>query len=123
VFYPGSIERTSFAEMNETKGYLILEIAAEGSRKGGLHRWTFHELPTRPMVKVEFDTGARGNPRFDSWLREKVKRVPDDGILGIRIRGEPDADLLRTIRAKSLRALLPDTMNVSVRFVEGRGRP
>ena len=26
VFYPGSIERTSFAEKNEKKGYLILEF-------------------------------------------------------------------------------------------------
>jgi len=29
VFYPGSIERTSFAEKNESKGYLILEFETE----------------------------------------------------------------------------------------------
>ena len=34
VLYPGSIERTSFAERDETKGYLILEIepSADGGR-------------------------------------------------------------------------------------------
>ena len=45
VFYPGSIERTSFAEKNEKKGYLILEMKTGNSKGGGLHRWTFHELP------------------------------------------------------------------------------
>jgi DNA repair exonuclease SbcCD nuclease subunit len=36
VFYPGSIERTSFAEKDEPKGYLILEFEASGiSRAAG----------------------------------------------------------------------------------------
>jgi DNA repair exonuclease SbcCD nuclease subunit len=121
VFYPGSIERTSFAERNETKGYLTLDISVERSQKGRLYQWTFHELPTRPMVRVEYDTEDRENPEFEPWLRERVKKVPDDAILCIRIKGEPDADLLRSIRAKSLRSLLPEA-NVSVRFADGRRR-
>ena len=44
VFYPGSIERTAFAEMGEEKGYLIVDIDA--TRNIG---WKFERLPTRPM--------------------------------------------------------------------------
>ena len=46
VFYAGSVERTSFAEKGEMKGYLELEI---GYR---VNRWAFHELPARPMVRL-----------------------------------------------------------------------
>ena len=46
VFYPGSIERTSFAEKNEKKGYLTLELEKDGLKSGRLNRWRFHELPT-----------------------------------------------------------------------------
>ena len=41
VFYPGSIERTSWAERLETKGYLTLDLAP-----GRVERFTFHPLPT-----------------------------------------------------------------------------
>jgi exonuclease SbcD len=43
-FYPGSIERTSRAELGEPKGYLLIEVAP-----GRAPRWRFRELPTRPL--------------------------------------------------------------------------
>jgi exonuclease SbcD len=43
VFYPGSIERVSHAERDETKGYVTLNLAP--SETGGrVHSWQFHEL-------------------------------------------------------------------------------
>lgn len=45
VFYPGSIERTSLAEKNEPKGYLVLRF---DDRR--LIEWRFHELPTSPTM-------------------------------------------------------------------------
>lgn len=43
VLYAGSIERTSIAEIEEEKGYMILEISENSVA------WTRHTLPTRPM--------------------------------------------------------------------------
>jgi DNA repair protein SbcD/Mre11 len=51
VFYPGSTERTSFAEKDEAKGYLILETDSESGTPGGtISQWQFHPLPVRPMT-------------------------------------------------------------------------
>lgn len=50
VIYCGSIERTSFAEKRETKGFCEVILEREASSP----RVVFHELPTRPMV--DFDT-------------------------------------------------------------------
>jgi DNA repair protein SbcD/Mre11 len=43
VFYPGSIERTSSAEDGEVKGYLTMELGADGGG-GRVRSWTFHPL-------------------------------------------------------------------------------
>ena len=57
IFYPGSIERTSFAEKNEKKGYLILEFEKDGLKGGRLRQWRFHELPARPMIQLNASQG------------------------------------------------------------------
>lgn len=43
VFYPGSIERVSHAERDETKGTVTLQLAPSDSG-GRVHSWFFHEL-------------------------------------------------------------------------------
>jgi len=49
VLYPGSIERTSFAEMEEQKGYLLLRLDATTPRSD--IQWEFRPLPARPMIR------------------------------------------------------------------------
>jgi exonuclease SbcD len=56
VVYCGSIERTSFAERGETKGFCELIFR----RKATVPEVLFHELPTRPMV--DFDGRGYGSP-------------------------------------------------------------
>ncbi len=50
VLFAGSTERTSFAELNETKGIIMLELASDGS-----FEWEFCPLPARPMHSVVLD--------------------------------------------------------------------
>lgn len=44
VIYAGSVERTSAAELGETKGYVTLELS-----RAGLGDVQFHPLPTQPL--------------------------------------------------------------------------
>ncbi len=120
ILYPGSIERTSFAEKNEKKGYLTLDIHTTGKQKGILHRWVFNELPARPMVQFEFDSATMNNACFELWLKERLTKIPDDSIVKIKIYSKPSSELLNVIRAESLRSLAPKTMNVSVTLVNYR---
>ena len=52
VIYPGSVERTSFAEALETKGFVVLQLT-----QAGLGSFEFRPLPAKPMVArtVHFD--------------------------------------------------------------------
>jgi DNA repair exonuclease SbcCD nuclease subunit len=112
ILYPGSIERTSFAEKDEIKGYIIIEIHYDASRKARLSRYIFHELPTRPMIRLEYNCVAQGS--FAPWLQHRLSRLPKDSIVKIRVRGTVDRQLQKTITASSLRSLAPDTMNIQI---------
>src|SRR5690606_26158892 len=46
VLYPGSVERTAFAEMGERKGYLVMDVSPGGG--GENVRWESRELYARP---------------------------------------------------------------------------
>lgn len=50
VVYPGSSERTSFAERSEQKGYAMWEFGARAA-------WRFVDLPSRPMLVVADEAG------------------------------------------------------------------
>lgn len=54
VYYPGSVERTSFAERHETKGFLILHITPDANG-GRVDRHEWRPLPARPMVRIALD--------------------------------------------------------------------
>jgi len=109
VLYPGSIERTSTAEIGERKGFLVLRISQAGTR------WEFRPLPARPMlvrtVRAGLATGARG---FEAALQALIAEVPQDAVLRLRIEGEPTAEERRLLSAAHLRSLVPDSLNVEL---------
>lgn len=51
VLYPGSIERTAYAEVGEEKGYLMLRVGAHADAR---MEWEFCRLPTRPLPERRF---------------------------------------------------------------------
>ncbi len=109
VVYCGSIERTSFAEKNETKGFCVLTLH-HASRTPCI---VFHELPTRPMV--DFD--GRG-------YRQRVELLDDFAsqstgwdartIVRVRLTSYPEKRL-----ASELARLAPGILNFSCPY---RGR-
>lgn len=113
VLYAGSIERTSFAEKDEIKGYMIIDV--EDNTK--VH-WHFHELPTRPMISFEIDVTGMPGRSFACWLNEKIKAIPVDSIVKIKIHGKLNDEILQMIRAESLRSLVPETMNFNITLVD-----
>jgi DNA repair exonuclease SbcCD nuclease subunit len=91
VVYAGSVERTSFAEAPETKGYVVLELT-----KAGVERLEFRPLPARPMITLELEGGSGVLER----ARAAIESTPDDAVVQLRVRGEATlltAALLRTL--------------------------
>jgi DNA repair exonuclease SbcCD nuclease subunit len=98
VIFPGSVERTSFAEMDETKGYMLLELTDSVQS-------SFISLPARPMVHVRLEP-APG--QIERTIRERLDALAPDSIVRIHLANEGG------LSARRLRELAPATMNVDI---------
>jgi exonuclease SbcD len=110
VLYPGSIERTSFAELGEPKGFMVVHL----SRSEGRARWEFRQLPARPMILEEIAADGIDPIALDSAVRAIVAAAPPDAVLSIRIRGRLSDAHWSRISAAQLRTFVPATMNVGI---------
>jgi DNA repair protein SbcD/Mre11 len=108
VLYPGAIERTSFAEMNETKGFMLVTLSP------GDVSWEFRPLPARPMLVRELDAAVLRGRALDVALRDVIAAAPPDAVLRIRVPGDVSAADLHLLSASRLRTIAPGTMNVEV---------
>ncbi len=116
VLYAGSTERTSFAERDERKGFLRIEVEADGSGRGCIRGWQFHGLPTRPMVQLDLSADRLDGESLAPALSSVLGRQHPDAVVRLKIHGRPPDDNGAVLRAASLRGLAPPTMNVSVRL-------
>lgn len=114
VIYAGSIERTSFAERGEEKGYWIITAYLDGRRKGELADASFVRLPARPMIKLEVDLDGGGNLNVGDLLRRKLSEVDPEAVVRLHLRGASTEETNRWLSAETLRSLAPPTMNISL---------
>lgn len=117
VLYPGSVERTSLAEIGETKGYMMVQVERGG--EGGRVSWEFVPLYARPMLARELSVSGRSGRALDAELRALVASAPADAVLRIRITGDVASEHLRVLRAAHVRTFTPDTMNLEIRAGDG----
>jgi UDP-2,3-diacylglucosamine pyrophosphatase LpxH len=118
VVYAGSVERTSFAERDEVKGFVLATVAA-GGPGGRLVTGAFRPLPARPMRVHEVAATSAG-PALDREIEAAVAAAAPDVVLQLRVPAALcGADALRAAR---LRALSPPGANVTV-SARGPGGP
>jgi DNA repair exonuclease SbcCD nuclease subunit len=115
VFYPGSVERTSFAERGEPKGFMTIE-AKPNPDGGTITSRQFHELPARPMEVVSIDVSGIGPEELGRRFAGEFSRLPADAVVQVRLTGVLKSGSEKALRAEYLRRLHPSTMNVSLRF-------
>jgi DNA repair protein SbcD/Mre11 len=113
VIYPGSIERTSFAESKEDKGYVILELDPSGKLQPQIY---FNELPTRPMILKDILLTGQSAKSLKSRLNALADSIPKNSQLTIRFTGVPDEDCIEIIRIGYLRSIFPREAVLSVGF-------
>lgn len=109
VLYAGSIERTSIAEADEPKGFMMVTVAPHAERRVG---WEFRQLPARPMIVRDLAVEQVAN--LETALSRLISAVPDNAVLRIRLSRDPDARQAQVLSAANLRRLTPVTMNVEV---------
>jgi len=114
VFYPGSIERTSGAERDEAKGFVIMELGPEGGSGGRLVRWRFEKLPARPLIALELEVGGMEGEALRRLLTKQLAALDPEAVVSIRVQGTPTPEGVEILRAPAVRGLAPDTMTVSL---------
>lgn len=108
IIYPGSTERISFAEKNETKGYYIITINNQSKNKIMAE---FNTLQSRPMVDIFINNQESLEKTIDE-LVEKLSKVEKRSI--IRIEAE-SSTYLAQIKYSFLTSLAPEGCIVSYR--------
>jgi DNA repair protein SbcD/Mre11 len=112
VIYAGSVERTSFAEAPETKGFVVLKLTPSG-----LGSFEFRPLPARPMVArtVHFDDvdAMEAHARMEA----AIDSTPHDAVVQLRVTGAMPA----TLTSATLRAMA-GARTVTLAGRTGRGR-
>ncbi|MGD8751689.1 MAG: metallophosphoesterase [Anaerolineales bacterium] len=113
VVYPGSVERTSFAERNEDKGYIILTLDLAGNSQEQVVESEFFQLPARPMIKLEL-IYPRSEKSLAEQLRNRLKTIDPNAIVRVDLIG-PGKDTARDLlTAARLREIAPSTMNIDL---------
>lgn len=113
VFYPGSVERTAFAERDETKGFLSLDLVS-GPRGGSVTNWSFRDLEARPMLVRSLRVLGLSAEALEREISSTIASVPTDAVLRLEADGSPEQGAETVLRAERLRTLAPETMNVDV---------
>lgn len=111
VIYAGSVERTSFAEAPEPKGYVVLELA-----RSGLGAFAFRRLPARPMITRVLSLRGVDVEEAHARVAAAIASTPGDAVVQLRVTGAVPAGLT----AETLRAM-SGARNVTLAIRAGEG--
>jgi DNA repair exonuclease SbcCD nuclease subunit len=112
VIYPGSIERTSFAERFEEKFCVLIKL--DPSTEGLNQTIEFHQLPSRPMIKIEIPTQDQTVAQIQTLIHDRLAELDPDAITRLYLTGPKAEAIAPSLTAAVLRGLAPTSMNVSL---------
>lgn len=81
VVYCSSIERISFKEWDDRKGFVLVDIEKENGRKKT--RYTFVDTPARKFIPIQVDARNTPDPT-ERILQAIAKESTDDAIVRVR---------------------------------------
>jgi len=118
VVYSGSTERTSFAEVDETKGVVSLRYGPSAgptgltSPNGLAQSIVFRDISARPMYVRALEPGSL--PAALARLRSSLEGADVRGVLQVRIPADLTPEFAMVIKA--VKKVVPPSMHVSFRL-------
>ncbi len=109
IIYPGSVERTSFQEENEEKGFYLFSCKKA--------EWTFSwraefiPLETRPMITIDLDKREPIAQDVVEYLHDRFLSIDQNALVRLRTH---NPILRRQLSAYKLREISSPTMNIHV---------
>jgi DNA repair exonuclease SbcCD nuclease subunit len=110
IIFSGSIERTSFAEMDEKKGFYHLTFDLIKSDKWYLKKSKFISLPTRPMQDIYIDEDLSIS-RSLSHIKKTIIQLDPNSIIRFKSHKPIRADLAKIFTINKLNQLIPASIN------------
>lgn len=109
--YPGSIERTSFAEKDEQKGIFEITFAPAKNFQWKVNRLKFIRLPSRPMYYIHLN-GETTEDAIKNALTHQCKYLPEDSIVCLKRSTGYHNKSIPTV--SFIRSLLPRSFNLHI---------
>ena len=109
IIFSGSIEKTSFAEINEPKGFF--EIILQKKANWQIKEYIFHKLYSRPMHILDIPTDIFHKKQLLGFIYNIVTKIAIDSILKINFANIIQAE---SITMEELRQIVPNTMNIEI---------
>lgn len=113
VIYPGSTERTSFAEKNEEKGFFDLIFRRKRAIAWRMETPDFILLPSRPMLDLWLTDDVTAE-NIEAFILFKLKGYDRNAIVRIKYNGTPNSVLKGKMTGSFLRRVFPPSMNVQL---------
>lgn len=120
LFHCGSIEKTSFSEVGESKGFFLMDFEPSG---GGwsLGRASFHELPTRHLASIEIESPSLWDTAGREWfmerLNEKLRGLPERAVARVNLPADLPPGI---VKAEEVRKIVGPEVIVEIRRPSAR---
>jgi exonuclease SbcD len=114
IVYPGSIQRMSFAEMHEEKGFV------EGEVHDGKITTRFIPLPAHEMEIVEIDTHGVAGRECEALIRNQFWRLAEDLVIRFNLTGGEKVGDYPEIDLTKLRAEMPEVLECQFALKAGK---
>ena len=109
AWYSGSLERLSFAEAGQDKGYMLVDL--ERGKK------EFVRLPVRPMFSLgPISAKGRGPGELQTELAEALGSVDLDGAIVRLVVNDIPSPLYRSLDQNALRAQAEKAVHLELKF-------
>ena len=110
VIYPGSIERTSFAEKEEIKGFYELNFSENIQKNWFISKFRFLRLPARPMTDINLSL-VKDPLKIASEIKTRIQNLPQDTIIRFKPDTIPGTEFKSVFSSSFIRSILPSSMN------------
>jgi DNA repair protein SbcD/Mre11 len=114
VIYPGSVERTAFAERGEVKGYAIVTIGLPAAPRNRTVTPQFVPLPARPMEVVRYEPDSAEPDAVVAGLLRQLSALHPDSVVRVELQGAHATAARAFLGAARLRSLAPASMNIEL---------
>tara|TARA_B100000315_G_scaffold259951_1_gene318294 strand:- start:1110 stop:2180 length:1071 start_codon:yes stop_codon:yes gene_type:complete len=115
VIYPGSTERTSFAEKDELKGFFDIRIDHGPAGTGWVTELQFQELPARPMVDLEIGAEVQASG-LRSYLLDRIAKLDRNAVVRLGWTSQLDRATGAMLTAPFLRSVFQSSMSFQMSF-------